>query len=273
MSDTIEVSRIAVTTSFSPDDEVVLRAHRIEQAVGCPFLNREEFSLDEVRDLAERDCLIVCTSTQVRLVTSERVFWWHPNMAPSRIESLRRGEGDRLTSYMDLGPGDRVLDLTCGLGADAIVSAHIVGDRGQVHTVEKSLILAAMAREGMDTFKHRTQDVVDAVRRVRVVEGDAADYLAEQSDASWDVVHVDPMFEGTLDESQGLEVVRKLAQVERVSQTLVDEARRVARRCVVMKDRVPGKQLNRLGFEDWSMKGKIYYGKQTGLGRSVALEP
>lgn len=257
----ITPERVAVTTSLSLDDGVVSRAMAVAEELGCPFRRRSGDSLDEVRDETGRGVLMVMTATEVRLLADGEVFWFHPNMARTRIEALLRGEEDRLCRFMALHPGDRVLDATCGLGADAAVVSHVVGAGGRVCALEHSAILAAMVREGARIYDHRTPEIVAAMRRVEVVATEAWAYLSDQPDDAWDVVYFDPMFEETLERSQGLEVVRRLASHEPITRNTIDEAVRVARRSVVMKDRMPGRQLEQLGFDDVSRKGRICYGR------------
>jgi 16S rRNA (guanine1516-N2)-methyltransferase len=268
----ISVADIAITTSFSSDDEVVSRAVRTADDLTCPYFERSELSLAEVRSATGKSYLMVFTSTEVRFVTPEETFWFHPNMASARIEAIRRGDSDRYAEYLGLKSGDRVLDGTCGLGADAIVASHLVGPTGSVRAIEKSPVLGALVREGMKIYAHRTAEVEDAMRRVEVVTADAMAYLSTQEAHSWDVVYFDPMFEGTLRKSQGLEVVRRLACQDRITDQFIDEAGRVARRCVVMKDRVPGRMLASLGFEQISRKGRIYYGMMRRDGTSPGGE-
>ena len=167
-----------------------------------------------------------------------------------------------MARYLDLGEGDRVLDTTCGLGSDAIVASHVVGRTGHVLALEKSEVLSAMVREGLRIYEHRTPEVTDAMRRVEVVAGDARSFLSAQPDRSWDVVYFDPMFSGTVQASLGLEVVRRLAYHDEIDEETILDACRVARRCVAMKDRAPGRQLQALGFGDVSSRGRIYYGKR-----------
>jgi 16S rRNA G966 N2-methylase RsmD len=233
----------------------------IAEEIGCPFLSRSHESLDVVRENTGRQHVIVVTSEEVRLVSSTDTFWFHPNMARSRIEAVLRREVDRLAAFMELKRGDRFLDVTCGLGADAITAAHVVGDEGHVMAVERSPILSAIVRHGMKIYKHRTDEVVSAMRRVEVVTADSADFLTSQDDGSWDVVYFDPMFKRTVKRSKGLEVVRALGWSGPTTTEHIGEARRVAKRYVVMKDGSPGHKLKELGFDSVSINGRICYGR------------
>lgn len=258
---TVLPADVAVTTAYDPDRDTDIRARQVAEDLGCAFADRNGEPLERIRADTDRDCLIVVTSREVRLVTPDRVLWWHPNMAAARIEAMLRGERDRFVDYAGLRTGDRVFDATCGLGADAIVAAHAVGPTGHVTACERSSVLAALVRHGSAIYRHRTGEVEAAMRRVTFVEGGAMVRLRDEAAGARDVVYLDPMFDETLGASSGIDLVRLLGSHEEVSRELVDEAARVAGRCVVMKDRVPGRRLAAFGFGDVSRRGKVWYGR------------
>ncbi|MEE2752623.1 MAG: class I SAM-dependent methyltransferase [Candidatus Latescibacterota bacterium] len=257
----IRSDTIVVTTSRSPDDVSVAHAREIAREITCVFKQRSGVSLEALRDSTGCEHVIVVTSDEVRLVSPERNFWFHPNMARARIEAMLRGEVDRLVALAELKIGDSFLDVTCGLGADAITAAHVVGETGRVLAVERSDVLSAIVRHGMKIYKHRTEGVESAMRQVEIFTGDSAQFLQGQSDRSWDVIYFDPMFEKTVEQSQGIDVVRALAWLGSPGIVEIKNARRVARRCVIMKDRIPGRKLHELGFEAVLKRGRICYGR------------
>ncbi len=125
-------------------------------------------------------------------------------------------------------------------------------------------VLAALVRYGTRAYVHRGgggQSAQDAMRLVRVTDGDSRDVLLAQGDGAWDVVYFDPMFESTIASAKGLDIVRRLGMPSTPSRATIAEARRVARRCVVMKDRAPGERLERLGIPVVSKAKRVWYGK------------
>lgn len=81
--------------------------------------------------------------------------------------------------------GDRVLDLTCGLGVDTLYLARRFG---AVVSVERDPVLAAVARENL-----RRMDV----QNVQVVCASAEEYLATHTAEHFDWCYVDPDRRGT----------------------------------------------------------------------------
>lgn len=51
-----------------------------------------------------------------------------------------------LHPYLNLSPGEQVLDLGCGAGLDSILMARKVGPEGQIHSLDASAAMIAAAR-------------------------------------------------------------------------------------------------------------------------------
>ena len=69
-----------------------------------------------------------------------------------------------------------------------------------------------------------------------------------QADDSFDAVYFDPMFRHPFMESAGIHPLRFLADPRPVSAEAIREARRVARRRVVLKESSKSGEFARLGF-------------------------
>ena len=97
-------------------------------------------------------------------------------------------------------------------------------------------------------------------RRVEVARADYGNFLRGEADDAWDVVYFDPMFATTVAAARGLDMIRRLARAGGPTSADIDQARRVARRRVVMKDRLPGPELERLGFTAIHQGRRVCYG-------------
>jgi len=65
---------------------------------------------------------------------------------PEKALVASRGCGDPV-SRASLQPGERVLDLGCGGGVDAIIASRLVGETGQVYGLDMTADMLALARE------------------------------------------------------------------------------------------------------------------------------
>ena len=256
-----EAPAFAITTISRPGPQELANAYCIAAETGYRYVPRARRSLTGIAAAEALAGLMVVERGNLALWVAGRCLRYHPNMAKLRILALEQGKHDILVDALQLKLGDRVLDCTCGLGADAIVASCKVGVPGRVRTLEASPLLALLVERGMAFYMlDDSPDLVPAMRRVEVLNIDYADYLRREADNAWDVVYFDPMFTETIADAQGLDLVRCLARVGGPSPADLREARRVARRRVVMKDRRPGRALAHLGFAKVEVGRRVCYG-------------
>lgn len=248
---------IVVTTSRQAGPEQMQLARAIAERLELPFVART----GAVADLNARAVLVV---TRERLVVETRAgqLYFHPGMAKPRIRSLERGDVDVMVAAMQLEPGDEVLDCTLGLGADAIVSSYVVGSEGRVVGVEGVPVLAEVVRVGLSEYDPEHAAMQAAMRRIEVVAADHAAYLRTLPDKSFDVVYFDPLFREPVQQSVHMRPWRELGVAKPLTRDVVDEARRVARRRVVIKERHGSDVFAELGVENavGGRKSRVAYG-------------
>ena len=241
---------IVVTVGHKAKPEHFALAHEMAKKLGAPFAERGNTSLDALRAQYGVSCVMVVKEKLV-VDTPDGELYFHPGMAHLRLKNLRHGEGDHLLRALDVAEGARVLDCTLGMGADAIVESFCIGGTGEVVALEKNPVVAALIAHGLQTDEGEHPTTVAAMRRVRVVCADYEDFLREQADDSFDAVYFDPMFRHPFTESAGIHPLRFLADPRPVSEEAIREARRVARRRVVLKESSKSLEFARLGFTEF----------------------
>jgi len=238
-----------VTTGLEPNAATVAHAQRFAAQYTLPLVKRHDESLDQLRSKYAVDEIFVVSAKGVRLdLRDEDAFFFHPNNAAFRIKRLERGDTDTMLSVCQIAPGDRVLDATLGLGADAIVFAYGVGETGRVLGIESQPVVAMLVADGLKSWQTNSPSLKQAMERVEVVAGHHLDVLREQPDHSFDVVYFDPMFANTEQASTGIQGIRKYANYDALTQEAVTEALRVAKRRVVLKEGKGSQAFQRLGF-------------------------
>lgn len=218
------------------------------ERLGIPNVPRGSDSLGDLRVRYGVGNVLVARSGRLTLDTASGELFFHPGMSHLRIKNLMRGQGDHLVDALDLRAGMHVLDCTLGTGADAIVESYAVGETGRVTALESSPLIAVVIGDGLAHATGDNYDMHAAMRRITVHAADALTYLREQQDDSYDVVYFDPMFRRPLHESAGMNALRARADMRALTPETVAEARRVARRRVVMKERRESGEFERLGF-------------------------
>tara|TARA_B100000676_G_C17861053_1_gene723362 strand:+ start:135 stop:923 length:789 start_codon:yes stop_codon:yes gene_type:complete len=251
-----------VTCSARADSALCQRAIAIAQELGCTYWDRPEVRLSHFIHVRGLSALVVVGQRDIVVHTPHARLRHHPNAAVLRVVNMLRDRRDTFVELAQLAPGDHLLDCTCGVGADAIAAAHAVGTDGSVHALEASPLLALLTRCGMQRYQHPNHGAVTAaMRRVRVSNARYQDMLPTYPDNCVDVVYFDPMFSQTFTDSNGLELVRAFAQTGLPQQNDIAEAKRVARRCVLMKDQIPGRTLQALGFSVIKKARRFCYGR------------
>lgn len=245
--------QVAITTPLRPAPADVEAALHAAQRYGLPYVARGHRALSRALAEVGAEAALVLSPARVVLCAGGAEHAWSPGMGALRLKRLldvragrRRADDptihDPFLAAAGIRPGDEVLDCTCGLGADALVAAAAAGPGGRVVGLESSAALAAWTGEGMRRYP------AEASRRVEVLHAEHGAWLARAPAASFDVVVFDPMFRHARAEPGGFDVVRRLSDPRPLAAEALAEARRVARRRVVVKDGAPGWDLARLGL-------------------------
>jgi hypothetical protein len=221
-------------------------ARRRAQEWGLPYLERpEKGGMDA---LLERDAeaLFVLNAHGWSLHDAHGSLAFGPGMARVRLKRMAAGQGedDVLLRAGELKPGDVVVDATLGLAGDALVCARAVGPTGRVVGIEASWPLWLLVSEGLARL-----ELFPGSCRIEVLHGRARDVLAGMATGSADVVTLDPMFDRPKRSAPTFELLRRYALHEPIDAETLAEARRVARRWVVLKSGRDGRELRRLGLE------------------------
>ncbi|OBZ18211.1 SAM-dependent methyltransferase [Bacillus sp. FJAT-27264] len=240
-----------ITTGNDPIPEIVQRAVSLAERTGCNYVPRDNLSLPKlVKRHGEEEVLVVLQEA-VRLIRPGMPpMEFHPSMGYVRAKRILKGETDPLLSAADMIPSDSVLDCTAGLGTDSLLFSVYGGETSKVTALESSLPLYALLIEGMSQYTTGKERVNEAFRRIQVVNSDHLDYLRAQPDRSVDIVYFDPMFRVPLTDSASISPLRQYANGEALSPESVAEAKRVARKTVLLKEKALSGEFERLGFTE-----------------------
>jgi hypothetical protein len=227
---------LLVTTSQIARPEICAAAEAWAARLGGRYVPRDKRSLSR---LCAREgvtgILVVGADIVEYAVPGEGIVYFHHlGLAGMRLRNLEEGRGDPMVTAMGLGPGDHVLDCTLGRGVDAAVAAVVVGPEGRVVGLEVVPVLAALAEYGLPRIE-TPRRIAEAARRIEVRCVAYQPFLASAEADSFDVVYFDPVFTEPVEGSTEMIPVRRLASKERLTAEAVAEARRVARRRVVVK--------------------------------------
>lgn len=218
------------TVSDSATPETHARAQELALRWGLQFRRRRSVDWSEP--------VLVVTRGPLSLRWPGGELRWHPGM----LHALRAtGWAHPLPRLAGLAEGDAVLDATLGLGTEARFLAELTGRT--VVGVEVATALAALTSEGLRSVH----------AAVQVVHADSRGVLAESADGTYDLVYADPLFPARRENDRvttGLAGLRAGGCPWVPDAGWLAEARRVARKAVVLKDLAGGHLLEDLGAHE-----------------------
>lgn len=251
-----------VTSGTHTSAQVKVRARHIAQQLGWHYVDRQGQTMYSMREKYGENEFFVYFNDCVRyLKHGLPPVTYHPSMAFIRAKRILSGAADGMITVSGAKLGDEVLDCTAGLGGDAFVFAVSVGEAGKVTALESELPLFALVREGLQLYKSDVEQLTRAMRRIVLKHSHHLHFLQNLPDRSVDIVYFDPMFRCPFINSTALDPVRIIANHQRLTYAAIVEAGRVARKCVVMKERRHSEEFARLGFTRILTSGtKLAYG-------------
>ncbi|WP_346354251.1 class I SAM-dependent methyltransferase [Azotosporobacter soli] len=250
---------VIVTTSGKTHAERETYAKEAANILHCAYVVRSNLSLPQLQEQHQAENILVVKQSGCVLHTAGGEFFFHPSMAELRLLQLKRGQSDHMLAAMALEPGMRVLDCTLGLGTDAIVASWGAGATGYVCGLEVAPLTAFIVKAGLQQFLAARENVAP----IEVLNVDYEQFLCELPDKSFDVVFFDPMFRQPISSSSQLKPMRSLADHRPLAETALNEAIRVAKHRVVVKEISGSQEFCRLGIT------KIYGGRYSSVQYGV----
>ncbi|WP_078391429.1 class I SAM-dependent methyltransferase [Shouchella patagoniensis] len=237
-----------VTTARKQAEKLKQTAIHHAQLFQVPFIERGDRSLDTLFREYQVDVLIVAKNKLALYgLNEETPFFYHPNSSLLRYKQWKKTKYDPFIETAQLSEGDIVIDASLGMGADAVMAQLAVGKSGKVIGLEADHRIATIVAQGLQSWSDADALFIDAMRRIHVKQCNSLHFLKNAADNSADIVYFDPMFETKID-SPGLSGMRKFASYQPLSLEMVQEAKRVARRAVVLKDHYQSQQFKRFEF-------------------------
>ncbi len=240
--------KVIVTTSHR-SDRVSEKCQEFLNDTGFEFIPRDDKAIEYIQMINNAHAVIVWNKSGPVLHIGMEKFFFHPSLAYNRILAYRRSNiHDPLIKACALNDCTSFLDCTLGLGADAIVASYFVPN-GSVVGIESSPLIASLVKWGMMLYSsNKSTWLNNAISRIKVLQFDHLEYLKILPEASIDVIYFDPMFRTPIKTSEGMMLLRSIAITDELSSESIEEACRVARKRVVIKERANGYEFERLGF-------------------------
>ena len=137
----MEPIKFAVTCNKNDNKTLKEQAKAWARQLQVPYVKRyENGSLEVMLEEHHIDALLIAGKKGPQLYSREGMLLYHPGLGKVRWQRVvQRNEKDNFLTAMDIHPGQRVLDCTVGLAADALLASHAAGETGKVIGLEASL--------------------------------------------------------------------------------------------------------------------------------------
>ena len=227
-----------ITTGGRFDEHSEQLAREAAKVLAYPIIERKKRSVARLQQEYGADVIVAGKNRfDLYRIGMDEPFFFHPNSAAFRLKRLMKGETDPLVEVAQLKHGDSFLDCTLGLASDSIIASFITGDSGRVAGVEMDAAVAFITGRGLQSFPSESEQLVQAMNRIDVCHADAVQFLRAQPDSSWDIVYMDPMFHTPIAESTNFTALRQVGVHSSLTQEWMEQAQRVCKQRVVVKDR------------------------------------
>ncbi len=250
------------TTPVKVSSENEKRAKRVAAFFGVPFVTRQTRSIKGL--IEEEACQVVIVMGKSPMIYHATVpsvpLFFHPSMAKLRILNLSRGQPDRLIACAQLQTGDVVVDATLGLGSDSLVFAAAVGSEGKVFGLESVPLLYHLFCYVKQFGQPKYPELQSYLSVIQPVLMDHDLWLQKQATSSVDVVYFDPMFCHPTLASPAMDSLRPFANYSMLSASSFAEAQRIARKCVIVKERTHSELFRKYDLQPDKWHGKFAYG-------------
>jgi hypothetical protein len=238
-----------VTTSERTNEKMIDKAIAIANELHTRYVHRRKQTVKALQMAEDDDCIVVEKNRLTLYPNGEsKPFFFHPNSAMFRIKRLLKGGHDPFLDAVGIEKGMSLLDCTLGLAADSIIASFAVGETGQVVGTEANPYIYYIVKDGLKRWDSGLNVMNDAMRRIQAIHSHCYDFLRRQPDNRFDCVYFDPMFEKPVLESDGIQALSRLAIYDGLSEQLISEALRVARKRVVLKDHFRSTRFEKFGF-------------------------
>jgi hypothetical protein len=250
-----------VTTASRFNSEIVKEAIKAADELDIPFHPRDGYSIKGLMERLSSTASMVIGKERIELYfkNKEYPFFFHPNSASFRIKRLVKGEKDPFIEAAGLTEGMSLLDCTMGLGSDSIVASFVAGKRGRILAAEGNRYLHFIVKKGLQSWNSEKMDMNEPMRRIELLHTTYQELLKKLPENTVDVVYIDPMFEETITESNGIEALRELALYGGLTKDVIQEAKRVAKKRIVLKEHYKSTRFTELGFHVMKRKTSRFH--------------
>ncbi|MGX7112326.1 class I SAM-dependent methyltransferase [Gemella cuniculi] len=246
------MKNIAITTSVKTNDYFIDYAQKVSKKLALPFIKREKKTIKEI--LKVYTGLLVIYKNKISYYEGDEELFFHPNTATLKIKNF---DNEPLINIIE-EKNQYILDATMGLAGDSTIMSY---HGHNVIALEENKIIHLIVSNGLKSYVSENEKITQAMRNIKTICVNNLEYLKHCTENSFDIIYFDPMFSHNISESKNLSGLEKLATKSALTAELVKEAKRVAKKKIIIKAHYKDDIFEKFGFTRIIRKNtKFHYG-------------
>ena len=246
------MKNIIVTTSVKTNSELNEKAQRLADDLRLKYKMRNKKTIKQL--LSSSDGVLVVYKNKLSYFEDDSEFFFHLDTTALKIKN---SDNEPLVEIIE-EKEQSILDCTMGLAGDSILLSYY---GHKVTSLEKNNIIHLITTNGLKNYISTNEEINKAMCKIKTYNVDCLDYLKNCPDDSYDIIYFDPMFSHNITESRNLEGILPLADTIFPYEEFIKEAKRVARKKIIVKAHFKDSVFEKYNFTQIIRKNtKFHYG-------------
>jgi 16S rRNA G966 N2-methylase RsmD len=244
------------TTSHKPNFLQIKKSNDLSKKYNGFYVDRKKLK-ETIKEenfyfVVEKDLNLICQWKDGKL-------FFHPSVSKIRLNNYLKNGIDYLINSIIPNKSDIVLDLTFGLGSDALLISHFCK---KIIGLEASFPIYLITKENIQNYNYKENWMEEASKRIEIFNQDYKTFLERQQENSYDIVYCDPMFENPQYKSNSINPLRKFASYDKITEYDIEKMIKVSKKRVVIKARASDSVWKLYNFDRkiGSKKSQVLFG-------------
>jgi len=240
------VNKVRITSPVKTDDVIFLKMEKaaaelrvLESELSIELVERRKMTIKDFFKNDDSPVIVIGQKLPVLYFSADDKIVYHENTMNFKLKRFNKyREVPPLIDIMPVSLNEQavIVDATMGMGNDLMLMVQLM-KQAEFHAYEINPLIYFVIKHGIQQYYDN-----DLTKRIHFHYGSAADEVI----ANADVVYVDPMFETTVSQQSGMQVLSRYT-TRHDHDHLMDIVQRA--RCVVLKAHFRSPLFKRYGFQ------------------------
>ena len=246
------MKNIIVTTSVKTTSALNNKAQKLANKLNLRYILRNKKTIKQL--LSTSQGVLVVYKNKLSYFEENSELFFHLDTTALKIKN---SDNEPLVEIIK-EEKQNILDCTMGLAGDSILLSYY---KHNVTSLEKNNIIYLITTNGLENYISSNDEINNAMRKIKTNNIDCLDYLKKCPNDNYDIIYFDPMFSHNISESNNLKGILPLADTTFPYEEFIKEAKRVARKKIIVKAHFKDIIFEKYNFTRITRKNtKFHYG-------------